>query len=367
MVCKKYLETVGDTAAAQKPIGTGPWKLVESKLASYYKLEALDSHWRVVPEFKSLTVRLIPEVSSIVAALKNKEIDLASIPAEQMANLKLAGLAAEAASVGGSTICIAWGGCAIPEDSRYDAAIHNKDPWADVKVRKAMTLAIDRQAICNTIFAGAAFPAAIPLISANMDKYQYPYDPAAAKQLLADAGYPKGFSFKVISYTLNGVPETPRVIEALAGYWQQIGLDPQITVSDYASYSQNHRNTLQNTGEVSVNKISALADMMDRSLMYFGPGGMVFCFQDEGSYAIIQEGNAKVSPDERQTYVDKLNQYFYENYYGSVITMSLCWAWNPAKVAPFPHNPGATPYYLEYVRHAQPINTFRLFTPWPER
>jgi len=56
------------------------------------------------------------------------------------------------------------GGMVVPEDKRYDPAYHNKDPWADSKVRKAMTIAIDRQAICNAIFSGFATPAGLPSI-----------------------------------------------------------------------------------------------------------------------------------------------------------------------------------------------------------
>ena len=59
VVCKKYIETVGEDVASQKPIGSGPYKLVENKSGSYFKFEALDSHWRVVPEFKTITLRLM--------------------------------------------------------------------------------------------------------------------------------------------------------------------------------------------------------------------------------------------------------------------------------------------------------------------
>ena len=58
----------------------------------------------------------------------------------------------------------AWGGMVIPEDKRYDAAYHNKDPWTDVRVRKAMAISIDREAICKAIYAGYAEPAGVPLI-----------------------------------------------------------------------------------------------------------------------------------------------------------------------------------------------------------
>ena len=76
IVCKKYIETVGEEVASQKPIGTGPFKLADFQTGSYYNLEALESHWRVVPEFKTLNIRIIPEIATRIAMLKSKEIDL---------------------------------------------------------------------------------------------------------------------------------------------------------------------------------------------------------------------------------------------------------------------------------------------------
>ena len=104
IVSKKYVETVGEDEALKKPVGTGPWKLVDKKFGSSMKFEAMDPHWRVVPEFKYLTVRLITETSTLVAMLKTKEIDMAMIPAEQLLDLKTAGVAVEA-SPGRRTNC----------------------------------------------------------------------------------------------------------------------------------------------------------------------------------------------------------------------------------------------------------------------
>ena len=86
------------------------------------------------------------------------------VPAEQLADLKAAGVAVEVSPVGGSILMVALGGMVIPEDKRYDAAYHNKDPWVDSRVRKAMAIAIDREAICKAIYAGFAEPVGVPLL-----------------------------------------------------------------------------------------------------------------------------------------------------------------------------------------------------------
>jgi hypothetical protein len=89
---------------------------------------------------------------------------------------------------------------------------------------------------------------------------------------------------------------------------------------------------------------------------------------DAGSYAIWMEGKDKVNAEERELYVERLNQYYYENF-GPIplLIIGSNWAWNPEKISPFPQAVASTPLYLEYVRHAQPLNTFRLFTPMPGR
>jgi hypothetical protein len=98
------------------------------------------------------------------------------------------------------------------------------------------------------------------------------------------------------------------------------------------------------------------------------PSGQAPLFIDEGSYAIWKEGYPKINAEERAIYVDKLQQYYYENF-GPIpmFKISYCYAWNSAKISPFPHSQSLNPMYIEYVRHAQPLNTFRLFTPWEGR
>ena len=126
----------------------------------------------MVPEFKYLTVRLITETSTLVAALKNKELDLSQVPVDQMADLKAAGVTVEVNPYGGSIVVARWGGMLIPADKRFDPAIHQKDPWVDPKVRQAMSIAIDREAICKAIYAECCFPECSPFICQKYEHIQ---------------------------------------------------------------------------------------------------------------------------------------------------------------------------------------------------
>ena len=264
-------------------------------------------------------------------------------------------------------LLLGLGGMITPADKRYDAAYHNKDPWTDAKVRKAMTIAIDRQAICKAIYSGYAEPAGIPTFTTDMNKYQYPYDPTTAKQLLAEAGYPNGFSFRVMSYVYPGAAEAPRLMEAVAGYWQQIGLDPKITSMDYGSYTSKSINKAQTAGDVFLVLITPIADMLSRIEMTFMPNATQPGYQDAASLAMLQE-NPRATFEERSVLLNKFNQYYFENACPiPLVRAGFCFAWNSDKVAPFPHTDSSKPTNAEYVRHAKPFNTYRLWSPWPDR
>ena len=72
--------------------------------------------------------------------------------------------------------------------------------------------------------------------------------------------------------------------------------------------------------------------------------------------------------NERRAGVNILLKYWHDNYVvGPLFRFPYKYAWNPDKVAPFPHPSNNCPYYLDYVRHAEPLNTFRLFDVWPGR
>jgi len=110
-----------------------------------------------------------------------------------------------------------------------------------------------------------------------------------------------------------------------------------------------------------------VADSLSRAEMGLMPNASAVLFQDEASYAIWNQG-PKATLEERNACMDKLNQYYYENVGPvPVVRIGRCFAWNPDKILPWPHHESANPLYCEYVRHAQPLNTFRLFDPWPGR
>ena len=179
----------GKEGFLQKPIGLGPFKFVEHVPGSRIVLERWDRFYKPgKPYADKLVISLMGEAAARDVAFRNKEIDTSVLgPAQYVAyqadpNLK--GTIVEVAEV----------------FTRYKGMNPAFKPFADKRVRQAINYAIDADLIISKLVKGKAYRATswLPLTSPAYDKTMkpYPYDPAKAKQLLADAGYPTGFEFE---------------------------------------------------------------------------------------------------------------------------------------------------------------------------
>lgn len=231
---KKYWDAAGDTQASSHPIGTGPFKFV-SLTSSQITLEAVGSHWRKTPAFKQLIIRSVPDDATKLAQIESGEVDIAPIPL----NLK-----AEATAAGVRTVSIPAVDCSniyfggqYPNDplgaQNYDVNspwIQAANPSRGLAIRQALNVAIDRKSIVDKILLGEAELTTCPTCYAPKFPYDDPswqvpvYDPTMAKALLAQGGYPNGFSVNMPEFSPSGRPETASIGEAVAGMWEAIGL-----------------------------------------------------------------------------------------------------------------------------------------------
>ncbi len=236
IVSKKYLTTAGDDKANAHPIGTGPYTLAEPhqkggpiKLTT---VPGVENHWRVTPYYKDVTFLGVPEEATRVAMLKNGEADLASISFDSIEPIKATqGLHVTSVPNNWDPI-IRLGGMVQTDPKRYVAT----NPWAKLQVRQAMNYAIDKDAIAKNIFHGEATPGGSSMpVAPFFDVKPFPYDPAKAKALLAEGGYPNGFDVTLKTFTTSPGAELPTVGEAVAQYWKAIGINVKINPTDWGT------------------------------------------------------------------------------------------------------------------------------------
>ena len=186
VVPKKYIEKVGEDGFKKAPVGAGPYKLVSFTPGVELVFEAFEQYWRKTPNVKRLVFKVIPDESTRLAALKRGEADIAYAMSGELGKelQRTAGLTLKPTVIQ-STHFVYFA-------DQWD----QKSPWHDRRVRVAANLAMDRQGINQAVSLGFS-KLTHSIIPSTFDFYWqpplYPYDPARAKQLLAEAGYPHGF------------------------------------------------------------------------------------------------------------------------------------------------------------------------------
>jgi len=229
---KKYREKVGDKEFADKPIGTGPFKWLDYKQDIYWRAEAVPKHFRHTPGYKYLKVMYVPDHSTRLAMLKAGEVDIEDAIGPHVPEIKA-----------DPKLRIIW--CLYPylqtiafADIMYP---DEKSPFLDIRVRKAASMAIDRETICKRVLFGAAEPFGefISPITWGYDPTvkPEPYDPEGAKKLLTEAGYPNGFTT-----TINSQPTQKYYFEAIAANLADVGIKSEIKIWEGGAFSDAYRN-----------------------------------------------------------------------------------------------------------------------------
>src|SRR3954462_6077555 len=183
---KKYFEQVGPDGFKKQPIGLGPYKFVSMKPGIELVMEANEDYWRKVPSVKRIVFQSVPEATTRLAMLSRGEVDVAYL---------LEGQLGESIKNDAKLKLVFSGGIATFFLDFFDMW-DPKSPFADQRVRKAASLAIDRQALSDADTLGASRPNGNVVL--KRFEYALPieadkYGPVHAKKLLAEAGYPNGF------------------------------------------------------------------------------------------------------------------------------------------------------------------------------
>lgn len=282
---KKYIETVGEEEFRKKPIGSGPWKFVKSVPGDRLEFEAVDyPHWRGRPHFKNLTILQIPEEATRVAMVRTGEAAIASIGPETMIGASRAGL--EVLSVPGTMQAVFqfWG-------TWRPGAKDN--PIAKPRVRQALSLAIDRKQIIEHVMAGKAeiprpYATFAYTDSLSVDRWKkwadenFRYDPAAAKKILAEEGYPNGFTLNFANTALPGTQFMVDIGTAITDMWTRVGVKVNAKHYEWGAFSPLvQKDQPQLTGWASMYRTAGRPDVPWRYNAAFSSEGSERLFGDK--------------------------------------------------------------------------------------
>ncbi|MFQ5854148.1 MAG: ABC transporter substrate-binding protein [Anaerolineae bacterium] len=229
MVPPGYLAEVGEEGFAEHPVGTGPYVFVEWVKGDRIVMKANPNYWRGAPKIETVIFRPIPESATRVAAIQTGEVDIVTrLSAEEAKSL----LGMEGVKV-----------IKYPVARIYYVAFNNLttglgQPTEDPLVRQAMNYAVDIDAIVDALFDGFAKPA-IGYVATGELGYDnaepFGYDPDKARELLAEAGYPDGFTMDM-ACPAGAYTHFEEVCEAIAGYLGDVGIDVSLEIMESGHY-----------------------------------------------------------------------------------------------------------------------------------
>lgn len=312
IVSKKAVEEVGEKEFSQNPCGTGPFKFVSWKKNNEMVFERFDDFWGEPAAYKTLILRVIPEATNRTIELESGGVDIAyEITPQDIARIE------ENPDL---TIY------RTPEFSTQYLGLNvKKAPLDDVRVRRAVELALDMSAIDKAVWQGVGKPATGPFA----DTMQYSIasemkaparDVEKAKELLAEAGYPDG-----IDLTLSTNEKTERVDMAnwIKSQLGEAGINVKIDVLEWAAYIE-----LLESGEHDMFQIGWTPDAPDADMALWpcfhssamGPGGNYVFVDDDELDKLLEDGRATKDGEERaaiyrkaQERIEELKPWIYEH------------------------------------------------------
>lgn len=294
------LEYTNDANFATAPVGTGPYKFVEWKRGQMITLEANPDYWGPKPEIQQVTYRFVGEPGTRLAGLMAGEFDV-------ITNL-------------------------LPEfKDQVPQAIHvlglehpiiilNADsgPTKDVRVRQALNYAVDKDALAEELFEGFAKVAQGQLLSPSFFGFNenvgpYPYDPEMARALLKESGA-SGATIELIG-TAGRWLKDRELIEAVAGYWQAVGLNPKVRIFEFTEYLNRLFDRETRGDAIFVVASNELLDADKSFSAYYRAGGIGSSNSDKTLADLINGARTETDMAKRASMYHEAVKLAYDNAY----------------------------------------------------
>ena len=224
MTSEKAVRELGDRHS-QNPVGTGPMKFVSWTAGDRVELTRWDEYHGEAPRIKDITIRIIADGATRLIELETGGVDLVIDVAPQ-----------DVSRIEGNPDLQMIR--AMNLSTNFIAFQSQKPPFNDVRVRQAISHALDLDAMNRNVYMGAGATATGPINSkvwaSAADRLpRYEYNPARARQLLAEAGYPNGFSTNIV---LNDTPQRMDAAEITQNMLAQVGINVDVRIVEWAAY-----------------------------------------------------------------------------------------------------------------------------------
>lgn len=318
---KARWDAVGDEGMGDKMVGTGPLSYVERVEGSHVLYDAAAEHWRVVPQYDQLEYRAIAESQTRLAALLTEQVHLAVI--ERAVRDQVIERDMEFVSgvyPGIHHFWHFWGNYHTEPDT-----LDPDNPLLKQQVRQAMVKAVNREAIAQALLPGAKVDTRVATSFTALDEQVWPglinpewdarwdevygYDPAAARQLLAEAGYSDGFEFTLALDSSTALPEIVDIGQAMALDFEAVGLKPRLANIEASEIrSQRRAREIHNTISGTAGYNYTVYHLETR----FCTCGSVHAFQDALIDQKIEELGATIEQDNRTAIMRQIGDFCFE-------------------------------------------------------
>jgi ABC-type transport system substrate-binding protein len=334
MFSKKQWDAEGESGYEGRPAGTGPYMFKERQLGRYVLYErAPTPHWKHgVVDWKELQMTWTLEESTRYAQLLAGETHLTELNKDLTDELTAKGYKLIRSRGTAQQVQINFGGLYFgtedPQKKRYTenggttGKLDKAVPWTHKKVRQAMNKAINREELRQVLYKGRADMMYVHGFYPDLEGWDptweqrfsemYGYDPAAAKRLLAEAGYPKGFKAKAWLYPFAGAPELIPLVESIQIQLREVGIDLELEEADWVAAVRPKLRDRKAQGYLWPLPPSKKA--VESQLAFNTGKNITHMFETDEIYGMWEELLQLSDPKARDAQLRKIGNYKFENF-----------------------------------------------------
>ncbi len=370
ILSKAHYDAEGQEGIENTPVGTGAFQFVERVLGSYVLYESVPyQHYAGTPDFDEIQILRVPEHSTRLAMILAKEADIVMLPRDLEPTAIDGGMAVLEATIPSVPVYTMFGGNFHPdgeirdgskregirEELPYADVFHpvNKVPWVHKKVRQALNMAVNRDEIRDALFRGQGANMSVTFYHSSLPGWNqawednfdenYGYDPERSKELLKEVedeiGEPLDWSQTIYLLTIRPeLPELADLGEAILNYWQAVGADVKLEVSELSEWRTHYLSGTMG-GVAWTDATLRFDDPRILEIIYYSKNNICCHFFERDTIDEIYDQLApETDLDKRDQLLRDAGDYIYDEYG----TLPLFWfaatfTVNPEVVAEYPN------------------------------